>query len=167
VQHTESILWDLDLEGNLFYIELCIGVHKTCRLQSKRHKFLHAVSPALGLRPYGQLWRECREQLGIEHHGRCAFMPAPDHAGRPTVRALDTDGATAWLRMILSDNDVSSKSLKATVISWAAKRGVDPLTLQRLGYHAAGGMDLVYSRDARAPLLIVVERLLKEVRDGG
>ncbi|CAE7247216.1 unnamed protein product, partial [Symbiodinium sp. CCMP2456] len=170
VQHTESILWDLDLEGNLFYIELSIGVHKTCRLQSKRHKFLHAVSPALGLRPYGQLWRECREQLGIEHHGRCVFMPAPDQAGRPTVRALDTDEATAWLRLILGLSDagtqVSSKSLKATVISWAAKRGVDPLTLQRLGYHAAGGMDLVYSRDAQAPLLIVVERLLKEVRDG-
>ncbi|CAE7726887.1 unnamed protein product, partial [Symbiodinium microadriaticum] len=61
---------------------------------------------------------------------------------------------------------VSSKSMKATIISWAAKRGVDPLTLQRLGYHAAGGMDLVYSRDSQAPLLLVVEKVLKEVREG-
>ncbi|CAE7938108.1 unnamed protein product, partial [Symbiodinium necroappetens] len=90
--------------------------------------------------------------------------------GSPTVRALDTDEATSWMRLMLGLGDeslqVSSKSMKATIISWAAKRGVDPLTLQRLGYHAAGGMDLVYSRDAQAPLLLVVEKVLKEVREG-
>ena len=170
VQHTEDIIWDQDHEGNLCFIELRIGVHKTCRLQSKRHKFLHAISPALGIRPFGQLWRTCREQLGIESQGRCPFMPAPDAQGSPTVRALDTDEATSWMRLMLELGDgspqVSSKSMKATIISWAAKRGVDPLTLQRLGYHAAGGMDLVYSRDSQAPLLLVVEKVLKEVREG-
>ncbi|CAE6970985.1 unnamed protein product [Symbiodinium sp. CCMP2592] len=112
----------------------------------------------------------CRVDLGITDSGKCPFMPAPDAQGKPTVRALDTDEATAWLRLLLQvedgDTRIASKSMKATMISWAAKRGVDPLTLQRLGYHAAGGMDLVYSRDAQAPLLLVVERLLKEVRDG-
>ncbi|CAE7582536.1 unnamed protein product, partial [Symbiodinium necroappetens] len=90
--------------------------------------------------------------------------------GQPTIRALDSDEATAWLRMLFGQTkvcgDTSSKSLKATVISWAAKRGVEPLSLQRLGYHASGGMDIVYSRDAQAPLVMLVERLLREVAEG-
>ncbi|CAE7557874.1 unnamed protein product, partial [Symbiodinium necroappetens] len=137
---------------------------------ARRHRFLHAVAPALGIRPYGHLWKQCREQLGVEVSGSCPFMPAPDAQGQPTIRALDSDEATAWLRMLFGQTkvcgDTSSKSLKATVISWAAKRGVEPLSLQRLGYHASGGMDIVYSRDAQAPLVMLVERLLREVAEG-
>ena len=170
VQHSETIIWDLNDDLDLAYIELRIGMHKTCRLQSKRHRFLHAVAPALGLRPYGKIWKECREQLGVADSGCCPFMPAPDAQGRVTIRALDSDEATAWLRMLLSSGDgadkVSSKSLKATLISWAAKRGVEPLTLQRLGYHASGGMDIVYSRDSQAPLVLLVEKLIDEVTRG-
>ncbi|CAE7319659.1 unnamed protein product, partial [Symbiodinium microadriaticum] len=170
VQHTETVLWDLNADSELAYIELRIGGHKTCRLQSRRHRFLHAVAPALGIRPYGHLWKQCREQLGVEVSGSCPFMPAPDAQGQPIIRALDSDEATAWLRMLFGQakvcGDTSSKSLKATVISWAAKRGVEPLSLQRLGYHASGGMDIVYSRDAQAPLVMLVERLLREVAEG-
>ena len=170
VQHTETVLWDLNADSELAYIELRIGLHKTCRLQSRRHRFLHAVAPALGIRPYGHLWKQCREQLGVDVSGSCPFMPAPDAQGQPTIRALDSDEATAWLRMLFGQaracGDTSSKSLKATVISWAAKRGVEPLSLQRLGYHASGGMDIVYSRDAQAPLVMLVERLLREVAEG-
>ena len=97
-------------------------------------------------------------------------MPAPDAQGRATIRALDSDEATAWLRLLLGPGDgaeqVSSKSLKATLISWAAKRGVEPLTLQRPGYHASGGMDIVCSRDSQAPLVLLVEKLIDEVIRG-
>ena len=97
-------------------------------------------------------------------------MPAPDSQGRPTIRALDSDEATAWLRLLLGQGEeeakVSFKSLKATLISWAAKRGVEPLTLQRSGYHASGGMDIVYSRDSQAPLVMLVEKLLSEITQG-
>ena len=133
VQHTEDIIWDQDHEGNLNLLHRAAhrGVHKTCRLQSKRHKFLHAISPALGIRPFEQLWRTCREQLGILSQGRCPFMPAPDSQGSPTVRALDTDEATSWMRLMLGLGDenlqVSSKSIKATIISWAAKRAESTL----------------------------------------
>ena len=105
VQHSETIIWDLNDDLDLAYIELRIGMHKTCRLQSKRHRFLHAVAPALGLRPYGKIWRECREQLGVTDSGSCPFMPAPDAQGRATIRALDSDEATAWLRLLLGPGD--------------------------------------------------------------
>ena len=87
------------------------------------------------------------------------------------MRGIDSEEATAWLRLILQGEpaqavEPSSKSFKATVLSWAAKRGVDGLSIQRLGYHASGGLDIVYSRDAQAPYILIVERLLAEVRDG-
>ena len=171
VQHAESIEWDVDDSGTLVFIELRIGVHKTCRLQSKRHKFLKAVAPALGVKGnFGEPWKLCRKMLGIADPPVLPFFPAPDSDGVPTVRGLGSDEATAWLRMILKESpggsDVTSKSCKATMISWAAKRGVEPLSLQRLGYHASGGLDIVYSRDAQAPLILIVEKLLKEVREG-
>ena len=34
VQHSETIIWDLTDDLDLAYIELRIGMHKTCRLQS-------------------------------------------------------------------------------------------------------------------------------------
>ena len=172
VQHTDKIVWDADSEGRLAYVELQIGLHKTSRLQSKRHRFMHAVAPAVALRgDYASRWREYRRELGLADPPHMPFCPAPDRSGAPTVRGIESDEATAWLRLILKEDDdsecrVSSKSLKATVISWGAKRGLEPLVLQRLGYHAAGGMDVVYSRDAQAPLLLLVERLIKEIKDG-
>ena len=62
-----------------------------------------------------------------------------------------------------ANQEPSSKSFKATVLSWAAKRGVDGLSIQRLGYHASGGLDIVYSRveghgsDSLAPNLVDLE----------
>ena len=171
IQHAVELIIDRSSDGVLVYLELRIGVHKTCRLQSKRHRFLHVVSPGLGLKDFGEQWLCSRRDIGLEHVGSMPFCPAPDINGEPTVRGIDSEEATAWLRLILRGEhapagEPSSKSFKATVLSWAAKRGVDGLPIQRLGYHASGGLDIVYSRDAQAPYILIVERLLAEVRDG-
>ncbi|CAE7625805.1 unnamed protein product [Symbiodinium sp. CCMP2592] len=157
--------------GELIYLELRIGVHKTCRLQSKRHRFLHVVSPSLGLKQFGELWLKSRRDIGLSDEKDMPFCPVPDASGRPTVRGIESDEATTWLRLLLKSEpgkeiEPSSKSFKATILSWAAKRGVDGLSIQRLGYHASGGLDFVYSRDAQAPYILLVEKLLAEVRDG-
>ncbi|CAE7194973.1 unnamed protein product [Symbiodinium sp. CCMP2456] len=171
IQHSEELIIDRDSGGVLIYLELRIGVHKTCRLQSKRHRFLHVVSPSMGLQDFGELWLASRRAIGLEDERSMPFCPAPDASGSPTVRGIDSDEATTWLRLIFRPEPVqavepSSKSFKATVLSWAAKRGVDGLSLQKLGYHAAGGLDVVYSRDAQAPDTLIVEKLLAEVREG-
>ena len=157
IQHSVELIVDRGSDGALIYLELRIGVHKTCRLQSKRHRFLHVVSPSLGLKDFGELWLASRRDIGMSMVLR--------------VRGIDSEEATSWLRLIFRECprqaiEPSSKSFKATVLSWAAKRGVDGLSMQRLGYHAAGGLDIVYSRDAQAPYIFIVEKLLAEVRDG-
>ena len=169
IQYAVELIIDRSSEGVLVYLELRIGVHKTCRLQSKRHRFLHVVSPCLGLKDFGEQWLCSRKDIGLEHVGSMPFCPAPDVNGEPTVRGNDSEEATAWMRLLFQDEpavEPSSKSFKATVLSWAAKREFDGLSIQRLGYHASGGLDIVYSRDAQAPYILIVERLLAEVRDG-
>ena len=171
IQHSDELILDRGSSGRLDYLELRIGVHKTCRLQSKRHRFLHVVSPSLGVKEFGELWLASRRDIGLEDVGQMPFCPAPDQNARPTVRGIDSEEATAWLRLLLKgvltvNQEPSSKSFKATVLSWAAKRGVDGLSIQRLGYRASGGLDIVYSRDAQAPYILIVEKLLDEVREG-
>ena len=171
IQHSDELILDRGSSGRLDYMELRIGVHKTCRLQSKRHRFLHVVSPSLGVKEFGELWLASRRDIGLEDVGQMPFCPAPDQNAQPTVRGIDSEEATAWLRLLLkgmptAGQEPSSKSFKATVLSWAAKRGVDGLSIQRLGYHASGGLDIVYSRDAQAPYVLIVEKLLDEVREG-
>ncbi|CAE7875318.1 unnamed protein product, partial [Symbiodinium sp. KB8] len=167
IQHSDELILDRGSSGRLDYMELRIGVHKTCRLQSKRHRFLHVVSPSLGVKEFGELWLASRRDIGLEDVGQMPFCPAPDQNAQPTVRGIDSEEATAWLRLLLkgmptAGQEPSSKSFKATVLSWAAKRGVDGLSIQRLGYHASGGLDIVYSRDAQAPYVLIVEKLLDE-----
>ena len=171
IQHSDELILDRGSSGRLDYLELRIGVHKTCRLQSKRHRFLHVVSPSVGVKEFGELWLASRRDIGLDDVGQMPFCPAPDPNARPTIRGIDSEEATAWLRLLLkgrqaADQEPSSKSFKATVLSWAAKRGVDGLSIQRLGYHASGGLDIVYSRDAQAPYILIVEKLLDEVREG-
>ena len=171
IQHSDELILDRGSNGQLDYLELRIGVHKTCRLQSKRHRFLHVVSPSLGVKEFGELWLASRRDIGLDDVGQMPFCPAPDPNARPTVRGIDSEEATAWLRLLLkgmpnANQEPSSKSFKATVLSWAAKRGVDGLSIQRLGYHASGGLDIVYSRDAQAPHILIVEKLLDEIREG-
>ncbi|CAE7441415.1 unnamed protein product [Symbiodinium sp. CCMP2592] len=171
IQHSVQLIVDRGQDGELIYLELRIGVHKTCRLQSKRHRFLHVVSPSLGLKQFGELWLKSRRDIGLSDEKNMPFCPVPDASGRPTVRGIESDEATTWLRLLLKSEpgkeiEPSSKSFKATILSWAAKRGVDGLSIQRLGYHASGGLDIVYSRDAQAPYILLVEKLLAEVRDG-
>ena len=59
-------------------------------------------------------------------------------------------------------------SMKATLLSWAAKRGLPPDVRTALGYHVQVGQDstLTYSRDALARPLRKLEAMLSEVRLG-
>eukprot|EP00435_Cladocopium_sp_Y103_P047487 s2776_g14.t1 len=88
------------------------------------------------------------------------IMPAPGPDGRPQQRPLATDEASSWLRLLLGEEQqmassarkISSHSLKSTILSFAAKRG--------LGY-----VD-TYARDAQARVIRLVDKLIIEVRSG-
>ena len=90
------------------------------------------------------------------------------------MRPLDSAECGKWLRLILYNSveqrlgrRVTSHSLKATCLSYAAKRGISLPARLVLGYHTAGHtMPLTSSRDGAAHPLLVLERLLAEIRSG-
>ena len=62
---------------------------------------------------------------------------------------------------------VSSHSLKCTMLSFAAKRGLPVPDRLMLGYHSSNmHMAMVYSRDGAAASLLLLERLISEIVKG-
>ena len=176
LMHAEQIIYDYDTAQNLAYIECPVAYHKTMRSSVMRHDLLPMVAPGLGVSGsnWARLWKLARQELGLGDPPDWPVMPAPDKQGCPTVRPLDTEEMGRWLRCIitgssakLGERKLSSHSCKCTVLSYAAKRGVSVSDRQLLGYHTtAYKMALTYSRDSAAHPLMVLEKLIAEIRNG-
>ena len=116
-------------------------------------------------------WLSVREQLGMATPPTHPPLAAPDKSGHPTHRPVSAQEGTVWIRALperhLAEPKASTHSAKATLLSWAAKRGFTIEDRLMLGYHSiAGTMALTYSRDAAARELRLLEGLLSEVRVG-
>ena len=94
--------------------------------------------------------------------------------GSPGVRPLDSQEAAGWLRLILfgnasplADRKAARDSLKTTLLSYAAKRGLDISLRLQLGYRTQPfRMGLTYSRDGAAASISALEDLLREIKIG-
>ena len=173
-QHGEKFLEDVGESGACAYIEVSTGVHKTARALQLRHMYLPLVAPCEGVVSgnWGELWCQSRKELGIHDLNNFPLMPAPDSAQEPTERPLSSTEAGSWMRALLKVDCTnktvrySSHSLKATCLSYAAKRGLAFEDRLSLGYHTQSlKMALVYSRDGASRPLRVLESLLKEIRN--
>ena len=86
-----------------------------------------------------------------------------------------SEGSQA-LRTIVSTLDpassvipsVATRSLKATALSWAAKRGLPETTRLLLGHHSPHelGSMITYSRDSMAAPLRALQELVDEIHSG-
>ena len=174
-QHAEKIIYDFSEDGSLAYIETSVAVHKTARAMNLRHQFLPLVAPATGLAGgnWGLLWKEVRDHFNLPLEYQ-PLMPAPDEQQRPTIRPLSSEEAGRWLRYLLQPTGaeaamgrISSHSMKATCLSYLAKRGINLLDRRILGHHVSGErVPLGYSRDAASRPLRVLEKVLQEIRNG-
>ena len=64
-------------------------------------------------------------------------------------------------------NRPSCHSLKSTMLSYAAKRGIGIPERLQLGYHTSNfQMGMVYSRDGAAASILVLEKLISEIASG-
>ena len=174
-QHAVKISFD-KYDGCSHYVEVLTGHHKTMRALQHRHQFLPLIAPATGItqQNWADIWEKVRSELGIDAELGHALMPAPRDDGQPGRRALDSQEAGKWLRAILAidadvsaDRKVSSHSLKSTMLSFLAKRGVEMADRLLLGYHTSPfTMGLTYSRDGMARPLQILEDMLCEIRNG-
>eukprot|EP00435_Cladocopium_sp_Y103_P007913 s4683_g2.t1 len=175
LMRAESGIEDRDSIGLLCYLEARTGRHKTMKSQMHRHQYLPMVAPARGVDStnWAVVWLHVRSQLGIAWPPEGLVMPAPDRQGAATSRPLETQECAAWLRKIVgvsaesTGRRVSSHSLKSTMLSFAAKRGIGIPERLQLGYHTSNfQMGMVYSRDGAAASIMVLEKLIREIASG-
>ena len=171
-----SVIGDYDRNGVLAYLEARVGQRKTMNAQQHRHLHLPMVAPSVGVdeRNWSVKWLELRQLLGLSFEDDPRIMPAPQPDGTAGKRPLETTEAAAWLRLLLQgssdlqvDRRLSSHSMKVTMLSYAAKRGLDIHLRMQLGYHSSPyKMGLTYSRDGAAASIMAMEGLLEEIRLG-
>ena len=101
-----------------------------------------------------------------------SLMPAPGDDGQAMQRSLESDEASKWLRLLLgeeinrkdSKRQISSHSLKATLLSMAAKRGLRHEDRLAMGHHIQPfRMADVYAREAQSRCIRLIDRLLVEI----
>ena len=158
------------------FLELSIVDFKTKSANAWRGGLLAAVAPAVGVvdENWVVIWRRVREEIKAPLSGGFPDMPAPDMAGRATVRPLSTKEASGWVRLLLARTGqepngrrVSSHSAKATMLSFLAKYGAEISVREILGAHVSHLKSVIrYSRDALAGPLRVLEQMLADVRTG-
>ena len=172
-------------EGSDFitgFVELTVQEPKQSRAARRKRMMLPVVAPLMGIgdRPWGSAWQAARKQWKLVHMGNVEHEPLlPDLAANGSLLpcCMSTSRASSWLRALLARDDkanpdallgITTHSLKATLLSWAAKASMDTLERTLLGYHSTGvnSSALSYSRDALAGPLRSLQGLLRHVRIG-
>ena len=175
--HGSQVKLDRFSDGRISYVEMDIAIHKTMHAAARRFRFLNLTAPGVGVHgsDWVGAWMQCMVTLNIDPHsanGSC-LMPAPGDDGRPLKRAVESDEAGCWLRLLLGEavkrsdsvKKLSSHSLKSTMLSFAAKRGYSLPDRLSMGHHVHPfKMADVYARDAQARDLRLLDSLIAEIR---
>ena len=100
------------------------------------------------------------------------LLPAPKAGGGFCARPLLTPEASRWLKELLKGttnwDTFQSHSMKATLLHWCARAGLDKEVKSVLGHHcsAVSGSEVVYSRQLQARPIRKLQMLLRLVRIG-
>eukprot|EP00435_Cladocopium_sp_Y103_P074571 s4_g49.t1 len=119
-------------------------------------------------------WMSIYQQVGLDLHKQPLgpLLPAPRIDGSFCAKPLSTAEAATWLRGLLhgtSNSDTfRSHSLKASLLVWCARAGLDKESRAVLGHHcsALSGSEVVYSRHLQTRTLRKLCHILRRVRAG-
>ena len=149
LKRATAILVDIPADQTKGYIELEVQDPKQARATNRRRMMLPLVAPALGIgeSPWAAQWLHNRRRLGLACNGPLFGQPLLPELladGSLSSGMLSTSALSKWTRALLArqpdaDMDkvikISSHSLKATGLSWAAKSNmpIQDRTLLGLG----------------------------------
>ena len=156
IRNVESLEWDVveSPTGVFGFIETRTRVTKTSTTEEKKTMYMPFVAPVVGLldSSWGMTWKNVLERLGfeIEHRPFGPLCRAPKPDGSFTKRSITTAEASAMLAGYLEvkGERMTSHSMKATTLVWAARYGLSERTRAILGHHALKEDSMAcYSRD--------------------
>ena len=136
-QHSQDTEWDMDLDGQICFVECSTAVHETCRALSMGHSFLPLTAP-----------------------GPPSTKEESDWLKVLMSRKREALSLSESMRYTLH-------SFKCTTLSILAKYGCSFEDRLALGYHVDQvRMALRYSRDGASRPLRVLETCLADIRAG-
>lgn len=150
--------------------------HKTSSIGERLDQFLPLIIPWDGIT--NDNWLETflmiygQAGLDIQRVPLGPLLPAPKIGGGFCARPLTTPEMSKWLRQLLKGTSNSeifrAHSLKATVLGWCARAGLDKEVRAVLGHHcgAVTGSDVVYSRSLQVRPIRKLQMLLRLIRIG-
>jgi hypothetical protein len=159
------------------FIEASALHTKGARSVTHKRTLLPLVAPMAGISEWKwwDAYLQARDAMGmaqksgLEYPLLCRF----DEQGCALSDVLQASEIGCYLRNVLkvehaSANDIRSHSLKVTTLSWTAKAGCSLSVRRSLGHHLDPGARsaTIYSRDAMAPPLRELCRILKMIADG-
>ncbi|CAK9112174.1 Uncharacterized protein SCF082_LOCUS52020 [Durusdinium trenchii] len=164
----------LDLSDPCF-VEFGTSIHKTAGLMGKRNMSLPIIIPTRSLSKHHwfESWLCAAETLGLdlEKVPLGPVLPALDIKGHAVNVAVSSHEVTKLLNLILkpyNGQKISSHSLKATCLSWAAKAGMLLENREILGRHSRSSSttSALYSRDLQGGALAAFEDMLEKITKG-
>ena len=172
--------FDLDSKGGFVILSTCS--HKTGRVAALKTRLMPIVIPARGVD--GSIWPVqaldvLKSAGGFKANpinGPLVHAPAGG-IGAFMNRGLRSTEVSRALRCFLglpeptpgcNDEIVSSHSLKATLLSWAARFGLTPQTRSLLGRHTSclNETFAIYSRDLTCAPVAELQKLIDSVASG-
>jgi hypothetical protein len=171
---------DFGVDGGYVVITTCN--HKSGRMAALKTRLLPIIVPARGLD--GSIWPSTAlaviAQAGFPTRvfNEGPLLPAPANGFVDFMqRGLRSSEVSKMLRTFLaievesragSDEVVSSHSLKATMLAWAARFGMTPQTRSLLGRHTSclNETFAIYSRDLACAPVAELQKMIDAIYDG-
>ena len=125
-------------------------------------------------KPWIRKWMELRASEGLDD--TYPMLPSPASGGGWTKVPLKVASGGAWLRSLVPPTQqqpqgvkIATHSCKCTVLSWLSKHGEAASVRRTLGYHVPRKDKslVIYSRDALAAPLRVLDAILVKISEGG
>ena len=170
IQAAQSIYFDPDIDYPEF-IELPSRRFKTANVLARRTEFLPitAICFSISQQPWIAAYIRARQHFSLTVSGKL-FQPLLPQMMRNDLTTYELSSAviTKLLRRLFQDDSLRAHSLKHTLLSFAAKRGLLPHDRKLLGYHLdKTEVSLAtYSRDMLSEPLRKLSVLLLEVQNG-
>ena len=170
IQAAQSIQFDPDTRAPEF-IELPSRRFKTANILARRTEFLPitAVCFSISQQPWLAAYIRARQHFSLPISGRLFTPLLPQRLHNELASyELSSSVITKLLRRIFRDDTLRTHSLKHTLLSFAAKRGLSPHDRKLLGYHLdKEEVSLAtYSRDMLSEPLRKLSVLLLEIQHG-
>ena len=161
---TAEPLLDSAADGSICFFEVGALSHKTAGRASRLTLPMVGLGTGVFGTAWAAAWLRARSAAGLDAGVMGCLSTAVGANGR-TTRRLTVVEFVGWLRAFLGDGSLQARSLKPTLLSWAARHGIPRSHRRLLGYHVKpkDRTCAIYSRDELSVPLRLLQAMFADI----